>query len=136
MTKRKKPDWRQGYVPTPEGACLLRVDRNSETTAVSFDPKTGVAQATVGCSGSLTKPDGSAERVFVSIEVLEKLGLEERGKKCPDCGSHDTLWIPSTVATTEMRFCKACQHPYAADWYGRAALAADTNDTKGNGNGN
>lgn len=73
MAKRKK--WLQGYVPTPDGARLLKVDRNSEQTAVSFDPKTGEAKATVGCSGVLIDLDGSEDKVFVSLEILKKLGL-------------------------------------------------------------
>jgi hypothetical protein len=78
MARRKrKEDWRQGYVPTPEGARLLRIDRNSETTAVSFDPKTGTAQATVGCSGFLIDSDGSQQKVFVGLDVLEMLGMLE-----------------------------------------------------------
>jgi hypothetical protein len=73
MAKRKK--WLQGYVPTPQGARLLKVDRNSEQTAVTFDPKTGEATATVGCQGFLIDSDGTEERVFVGLDILEKLGM-------------------------------------------------------------
>lgn len=46
---------------------------------------------------------------------------------CRNCGSDDTIWIPSMLSTTEMRLCRACHHPYAADWYGREVMSSEHN---------
>lgn len=73
MAKRK--DWREGYVPTPAGARLLRVDRNSEREAMSVNTETGEAQVMRGCYGFLIDSDGTQQKIFVRLETLEKLGL-------------------------------------------------------------